>query len=280
MISWLKNIGDYFRFVNNRRIDTRYRVIPSIPKAIVGFAAFSAVLILLFIYIDPILLEWIRSPGRSYPLIFESITKFGKVNWFLAVTGIILIILSVLNARRFKGHKNLVWHRIFLNVYFVFTSVAYSGLIVMLLKNVIGRARPLYTPLADTWFSMPFEGRYQFASFPSGHSTTAGAVAIALSILFPRLRWFFIPAGILVAISRPVLGVHYSTDIVAGFCLGAVFVLVYARFFAQKRLLFKFGERGKLELRGEGKGKMHLLFPMVKSALISNSNQKSSSLAK
>ncbi|MGI9400523.1 MAG: phosphatase PAP2 family protein, partial [Rhizobiaceae bacterium] len=92
----------------------------------------------------------------------------------------------------------------------------------------------------------PFTRGYEFASFPSGHATTAGAAAIALALLFPRLRSLFVVAGIWVAISRPALGVHFPSDVLAGFCFGAAFTYCYARSFARKRLLFAFTKNGQV----------------------------------
>jgi len=54
----------------------------------------------------------------------------------------------------------------------------------------------------------------------------------------------FVVAGVWVALSRPALGVHFPSDVFAGFCLGAGFTWFYARSFARKRLLFGFDEKG------------------------------------
>jgi membrane-associated phospholipid phosphatase len=55
-------------------------------------------------------------------------------------------------------------------------------------------------------------------SYPSAHATTCGAACVAFSRLLPPalLR----PAALLMALTRPYLGVHYPSDSVAGFALG------------------------------------------------------------
>ena len=55
-------------------------------------------------------------------------------------------------------------------------------------------------------------------SYPSAHATTCGAAAVALGPLLPvvPLR----AAAVLMALTRPYLGVHYPSDSVAGFALG------------------------------------------------------------
>jgi undecaprenyl-diphosphatase len=56
-------------------------------------------------------------------------------------------------------------------------------------------------------------------SYPSAHATTCGAAAVALGSLVPR-RPLYALAGSM-ALTRPYLGVHYPSDSLAGFALGA-----------------------------------------------------------
>ncbi|WP_216326148.1 phosphatase PAP2 family protein [Deinococcus aestuarii] len=69
------------------------------------------------------------------------------------------------------------------------------------------------------------------ASFPSGHSTVAAALAVLVVILLwhTRLRWPALVLGVtyyaLMALSRVVLGVHYPTDVLAGGLTSLVWVL-------------------------------------------------------
>ena len=98
------------------------------------------------------------------------------------------------------------------------------------LKGVIARARPelLDRIVEERGFS-----------FPSGHSALGMAAWGILAVLVTRSR---LPAlarraivmvlAILIALiglSRIWLGVHYPTDVLAGWTLGAVIVLIYAR---------------------------------------------------
>ena len=76
-------------------------------------------------------------------------------------------------------------------------------------------------------------------SFPSGHATSAAAVYLLLIWLLP-VEWRKYSAPLLVAltlatgISRIQLGVHFPTDVIAGWMLGAAFALL-ARSFVPKR---------------------------------------------
>ena len=66
-------------------------------------------------------------------------------------------------------------------------------------------------------------------SFPSGHSSGITAVlgSISLSV---RKRWFYILSSILIFLtmfSRLYLGVHYLRDVLVGFSLGIIAILLY-----------------------------------------------------
>lgn len=113
------------------------------------------------------------------------------------------------------------------------------------LKLVIGRARP---ELADR---LVRAGGY---SFPSGHATQSAAIWGTLALLvasqLPRHRRVVWATGTAVAVavgaSRIYLGVHWFTDVIAGWTLGATFVGVTAVALTQRRAngkpKVKFGE--------------------------------------
>ncbi len=59
-------------------------------------------------------------------------------------------------------------------------------------------------------------------SFPSGHTMHAVAFSIVAVSYYPVLFWLVWPFALLVALSRPILGLHYPSDVLAGAALGAV----------------------------------------------------------
>ncbi len=97
------------------------------------------------------------------------------------------------------------------------------------LKEIVQRPRPEgFRLIAETGYS-----------FPSGHSMVAVAFYGFLIWLIIRFeedrlqRWiwslalFFVV--IMIGISRVYLGVHYFSDVVAGYCVAAVWLVVFTR---------------------------------------------------
>jgi len=253
--NWFQRIGSWFSFVSGRRLDTRFAVLTPLPGVIL-IASMIACLAIVHLY-DQTYLAIVKSGQTDGNTFFEIITMIGKSDWILYSTGLVILLLSIFSADRFRGKLHGVWHRVFLTFYFAFTSVAFSGLITVLFKFLFGRLRPPFVEELTAWKSVPFTPGYEFASFPSGHSTTSGALAMVLALLFPRFAIIFLPLGVLTAASRSFIGVHFPSDVLAGLTIGMIFTYVYARSFARKRLLFHFDDSGKLALRGEGRGHLH-----------------------
>lgn len=58
-------------------------------------------------------------------------------------------------------------------------------------------------------------------SFPSGHTLHAVAFSVVAVSYYPVLAWPLVPLCAVIAASRVVLGLHYPSDVLAGFTLGA-----------------------------------------------------------
>lgn len=254
--NWFQRIGSWFTFVNQRRLDLSHPVWP-VRRTTAWVCSTLVITVLLMLLADREFLDLVRSGATDNNKIFEAITLIGQSDWILYVSGAAILIFTIFTADRFSGVLHRVWHRLFLTVYFVFTSVAFSGLITVGLKFVFGRLRPPYVDGALPWEAFPFSAGYKFASFPSGHATTSGALAMALALLFPRFSWLFLILGLVTASSRSFIGVHFPSDVVMGLAIGAGFTWIYARSFARKRLLFHYLPDGTIALRGEGRGHLH-----------------------
>lgn len=98
------------------------------------------------------------------------------------------------------------------------TAIAASWILAEGTKYFFNRARPY---ISDTEIA-PLIKTPSSSSFPSGHSATAAAGALALSFIYPVFAPAILLAGLLTALSRIYLGVHYPFDVLAGMLIGAV----------------------------------------------------------
>jgi membrane-associated phospholipid phosphatase len=80
------------------------------------------------------------------------------------------------------------------------------------MKLVVPRPRPRLEGLP------PLTSTISDRSYPSAHAATSFAAARALSRELPAVPVYALAAGL--AISRPYLGVHYPSDVLAGAMLG------------------------------------------------------------
>jgi undecaprenyl-diphosphatase len=156
--------------------------------------------------------EWLDGPMRL-------VTALG---YYQVVVPILVAIVLVFYL---KGWR--------LSALLLLVSTVGGSLLTTVLKAVFGRARP---ELFDSGYTA------SFYSFPSGHATVAVGFYGALTLILAyRLRgfarWAVATGGVslvlLIGFSRLYLGVHYPTDVLAGFlaaplwviCVGAVYVV-------------------------------------------------------
>lgn len=235
--------------MSTRKEDTSAGILPDWKLLVAICLSILVTIVLAYQIMDPMLLASMQQGALPGAWWMGWITHAGKSDWILVSTGSVLLFMSVYKFPNLSASHFIHWHHIFLKFYFAFTAVACSGLVAIAFKNLFGRARPVLFENGDFWIASPFTDSYLYASFPSGHSTTMGAVIAVLFLVAPRLFWIMSPLALMVAISRVVIGVHFPSDVIAGLALGILFTWVYARVFARKRLLFEFGEGGELKMR-------------------------------
>jgi undecaprenyl-diphosphatase len=156
----------------------------------------------------------------------RDITALGSVMVLTVVTGLVVGFLVL--ARRFGAALFLV-------------AAAGGGQMVnVALKNFYSRERPDET---FRWLEI------HSLSFPSGHATASAVVYLTLAVLLARLTTIqrekiYVVAGALllsfvVGLSRVYLGVHYPTDVIAGWALGIAWAEICwfaARMIGRRRL--------------------------------------------
>ncbi len=155
----------------------------------------SHVLQFFFVSRDPLLTQlfiWISELGRA-----------------MTIYGLAACILLVLALRRHYAYAAGLA-----------LSATMSGVLVVIIKGLIERARPAmeFQAYSEIWYS-----------FPSGHAALSAAfygfLAYSAWKLLPPLWEKIVAAAILVLIaavgfSRIYLGVHYVSDVVAGLLIG------------------------------------------------------------
>jgi membrane-associated phospholipid phosphatase len=145
--------------------------------------------------------------------VFAVITKFGESTGYLAAAAALFVALRVAAAcARLAGIADRLraYSRLSL---FVCVSIAGPGLVVDILKAVIGRTRPKLLFAGDTYDFTFWAFRADYWSFPSGHAATICSLMAALYCLWPRYLPLYLLIAALVAFSRVVLNQHYLSDV-------------------------------------------------------------------
>ncbi len=169
---------------------------------------------------------------------FFLITDYGRSEWILFPT--LLVTLVALVARQFLGRlQRLVAGEIALVSAFIFLGVAAPGLLSNLIKRAVGRSRPIEFDAHGAFAFEPVLNDWMYQSFPSGHTTTAIALAFVIGFLWPRLFGWLLALGIIVGISRVPVGMHYPTDVFAGFITGMLGAYGVRNYFASRGWLFR-----------------------------------------
>jgi membrane-associated phospholipid phosphatase len=88
---------------------------------------------------------------------------------------------------------------------------------------------PLATSIDSTWLDVlsGFGRRSSELSFPSGHSATAIALAISLSLVYPKGRYLFAFFGTLACFQRIYVGAHYLSDCIGGVAIALLVASIF-----------------------------------------------------
>ncbi len=93
------------------------------------------------------------------------------------------------------------------------------------LKNLFERIRPCNV-LDNVNILVTCTESY---SFPSSHAVNNFAAAVLFSKIYPKFKIWFFSIAIIIAFSRPYVGVHYPSDVIGGALVGSLIGFIFAR---------------------------------------------------
>jgi undecaprenyl-diphosphatase len=183
--------------------------------------------------------SWLRE-------IFSGLTEFGQSEWFLVPLGILLIVIAVFATPGRRRFTHLVLASVTVRLAFLFLAIALPSLFDTVIKRFIGRARPYVDNPSDPFHYVPGAWHSSYASMPSGHTATAFAAAVAISLVCPRLRVLMAVYALVIAASRVMVVAHFPSDVLAAAVLGACGALLVRDWFGARRLGFTIAAEGSV----------------------------------
>jgi membrane-associated phospholipid phosphatase len=217
---------------------------------LIALLVISVVLILIVGFaFDAVSVERARQLPRFVYEIADWLSYFGKSQWQLVPAGVLVLVLICGRWSIVPAWVRTAWAEVGALSFYIFWAIAGSGILVNILKQIIGRGRPPTFDELGPLALQPFEFVHRFQSFPSGHSTTAGAIIAIGFFVFPRWKLLFLLFGLFMAGSRVVVAAHYPSDVLAGLIFGYAFSLWLAGRFAAAGWAFARGSTGSIRAR-------------------------------
>jgi undecaprenyl-diphosphatase len=213
------------------------------------FAAAVVLVLFVLVFFD----AWVSQTLQAWPAVwrapFAFITEFGLSDWVLIPT-LVLVLLTAVALRLPLGRHRRAVYELSLVAGFIFIGVGLPGLFTNLVKRLFGRARPDEFIETGVFQFQHLLNDWTFQSFPSGHATTAIGTAFVIGFMAPRFFRLILLIAVMTGVSRIVVGMHYPTDVVAGFVIGMLGAYAVRNVFASRRWLFAFRPDGTVRFRG------------------------------
>lgn len=184
---------------------------------------------------DYAVLNWINEVFGNSKLfaIFSRIISFIGSKW--GMIALVVILLSIKKTRK-------------IGLYVMIAGGVAWFINDFIIKGIIKRDRPFVTyEELKNMCTLAGEELPDGYSMPSGHAVTSMAVAVA--IMFFSRKWGGIAMGVscLIGLSRLGLCVHYPSDVLLGWAVGAIIAVAlhYATNYALKIISSKWGNKNE-----------------------------------
>lgn len=212
-----------------------------VTPAMVSLIIAASALTLFVAAFDPIITVWIRQSDWVVWRFLWAITDAAKSHFYLVPAGVIALAIGLSNWRAIPAFD--IRRRLMITYgqcAFIFVAIAGPGIAINIAKQLVGRARPRAFEELGAYGFAPFEFDYVFQSFPSGHSTTAGSLAMVIALWYPRYAALALVSGACLAFARVPANAHYLSDVIAGYSIGTLATLALARWLARRWSVFRF----------------------------------------
>ncbi|WP_187968635.1 phosphatase PAP2 family protein [Aquibium microcysteis] len=180
--------------------------------------------------IDLAVSSWFASPSGAFPHARDPILiAIRDIN--RQIPHIVLTAMAAILLARAFGARSIWLPRSHLALYVVGVYAIGSGLVVNLLKEVVGRARP--QDIVPFGGAQPYTLPWQIVdacarncSFSSGEAGSAAAmlscVMLAPASIRTPLFWSLVPVAILFSMLRVAFGKHFLSDVVVSWLIVAL----------------------------------------------------------
>jgi undecaprenyl-diphosphatase len=229
------NLAGWIALLGRPRRFKASRVLPPWRRLAFGGVAGIALVALAMQFLDARSLTFVRTLPTGLVDTFNEITDFGQSGWFLVPLAILIVLTAALATPAAGRVGSLVLASLAVRFGYLFFAIAVPGLFVTIVKRLIGRVRPSDVgPFAY----VPWSWRNEYASLPSGHSTTAFAAAVAIAALWPKARIPMLIYAAVIALSRVIITAHFVSDVVAAAFVGGFGAILVRNWYASRGLAF------------------------------------------
>ena len=181
-----------------------------------------------YFFLDLVVAKYCSSTftNNNIRSILKDISKLGLATVYLIFAVVFFLFFTFIK-------KNKIWSN---RALFVFLSISSSGILVLILKFILGRYRPKMFLEEQLYGFQFFQLKGKLTSFPSGHASTIVALMLALYFISPKYRVMYFAIALVIVISRVLVCHHYLTDVVFGSYLAVVTTFCLKHFMEKRGL--------------------------------------------